>query len=737
MKNKSEVQFAQHGSPHGGPPSSKPVDHHRFLTQVAGALAICILSSGVASAQGDSPIQLRQFIGEQVGGIQKLMVPDDAHLPPPRLPDGTITNDPRFQTTEAKRYLGKLLFFDPTRTRRIIPFFGGVPATSGTGSCGACHLGEVAGKSGTLLNFNVGGEGRSYTDASGNFIPRRRPRVDILPRLRDTPLFPGDALVDALPTLTDVYLVPPPPGQIEVDDPARGEKLPPPLKLVATGRLDALDSVARNVPNLVGVAFNNRLLLGGFAGEIDALPGALNPFNFPAQESVAQLLLDAHRMTDNDPRFGTVRFQSAAVEQVAAFRKLFRDAFPEEAAQAPGCVPENPPTPGSCDLLINNTTILRATATFMRTLVTRNTPFDKFLAGDNSALTEQQRRGAKLFFTAATNGGAGCISCHSGPMLNKQVNDPDVTGTGQFVEENFFNIGLSDHPVQALNRAARNDPNFIDNGRMEITGLDSGIYGFKTPTMRQLKGSEFFMHSGQFSNVRDVVEYFNAGVPQNPVTGASSTLTPRFTNPRGPGSPRGLGLTEDEVKAITDFLENGLFDPAFVHFDPNSTTITMQPNARDLTYSVFRPDLADLGAKDGFMPSGLPVSVNDPLSRRDAGLEFLDVTSQANTVLMSSRRTGNHQQDVYEITNTNSLGVIDTNLLIIVKGLSSQFKLENASGTTSAGDPYIRVFLPNGVLQPGKSISQTLTFTRQPPGPPPPEGPVPVILDLLSGQGNP
>src|SRR5258707_9574110 len=354
MKSKAEVQFAEPGNRQGNTPPSKPVGRYRFLKQLVGALGIFLLCSGVAPAQdnsraeGDNPsaTQLRRFIDETVGGIQKVMVPDAPQLPPPRLPDGTITNDPRFQTTEAKRYLGTLTFYDPVVTARIIPSFGGVLATRQTGSCGSCHLGEVAGKSGTLINLNVGGEGRSYTDASGNFIPRRRPRVDILPRLRDTPLFPGDALVDALPTLTDVYLVPPPPGQIEVDDPARGEKLPPPLKLVATGRLDALDSVARNVPNLVGVAFNNRLLLGGSAGEIDALPGALNPFNFPAQESVAQLLLDAHRMTDNDPRFGTVRFQSAAVEQVAAFRKLFRDAFPDEAAQAPGCVPEHPPTPG-------------------------------------------------------------------------------------------------------------------------------------------------------------------------------------------------------------------------------------------------------------------------------------------------------------------------------------------------------------------------------------------------------
>jgi cytochrome c peroxidase len=717
--------------------ASKPVDRHRFLKQVGGALAISLLCGGVASAQGDSPIHLRQFIGEQVGGIQKLMVPDDAHLPQARLPNGTLTSDPAFATTEAKRFLGKMTFFDPVTTARIIPAFGGVLATRQTGSCGSCHLGEVAGKSGTLINLNVGGEGRSYTDASGSFIPRRRPRVDILPRLRETPLFPGDALVDSLPTLTDVYLVPPPPGHVEVDDPARGEKLPAPIQLLATGRLDALDSVGRNVPNMVGVAFNNRQLLGGFAGEIDASPGALNPFNFPAQENVAQLLLDAHRMADNDPRLGTVRFESAALEQVAAFRKLFRDAFPQEAAQAPNCVPETPPTAGSCDLLINDNTVLRARATFMRTLVTRNTPFDKFLAGDNGALTEGQRRGAKLFFTAATNGGAGCVSCHAGPMLNKQPNDPDVTGTGQFVEENFFNIGLSDHPVQALNRLARNNPNFIDNGRQEITGLDSDAFKFRSTTMRQLRGSGFFFHNGAFTNVRDVVQYFNAGVPQNAVTGASSTLTPRFTNPRGPGSPSGLGLTEDQVNDITDFLENALFDPAFVKFDPNSTTETMQPNARDLTYSVFRPDLAALGAKDGFMPSGRPVSNNDPLSRRDAGLEFLNVTSQARTELASSTRTGNRQQDVYKITNTNSSTVIDTNLLIIVQGLSSQFKLENASGTTSAGDPFIRVFLADGVLQPGQSISQTLIFTRQDRDSPAAAGPVPVILDFLSGQGKP
>jgi hypothetical protein len=94
---------------------------------------------------------------------------------------------------------------------------------------------------------------------------------------------------------------------------------------------------------------------------------------------------------------------------------------------------------------------------------------------------------------------------------------------------------------------------------------------------------------------------------------------------------------------------------------------------------------------------------------------------------------GGMQTDQYGITN-NSQSVVDTNLLIIVGGLSSGIQLENASGTTHSGDPYIRVFLPKGVLQPGQNILQTLSFKR--PGGNN-AGPVAYVLDFLSGQGNP
>ena len=249
MKNEPNGHIRVPVNRQGDTPTSKPANRHLFRTQVArvGALGFLLISlCGVAAAQGDSPTQLRQFIDQQVGGINKLKVPaKDAHIPVPRLPDGTV--NPRYQTTEAKRYLGKMLFHDPIRTARIninqgqpldLPAgtaFGGTLSSSDPNiqaianaqrqdtSCGSCHIAEAAGKAGQLLNFASGGEGRGYTDEHGNFVPRRRPQ-SILTRLRTAPIFPGDALVDALPTLADVFSVG---GQRVVTTPARFYHLPP------------------------------------------------------------------------------------------------------------------------------------------------------------------------------------------------------------------------------------------------------------------------------------------------------------------------------------------------------------------------------------------------------------------------------------------------------------------------------------------------------------------------------
>ncbi|MEP7121631.1 MAG: cytochrome c peroxidase [Byssovorax sp.] len=667
---------------------------------------------------------VRTFIGTQVGGLAKLMVPADAAIP---LPPDDPARPGRYKTTPAKAYLGKLLFHDPVRTARVnknagqpLDFpaataFGGTlsasdpsinaieAATKQTGSCGSCHIGEAAGKAGQLLNFNTGGEGRGYTDANGTFVPRRRPQA-ILAKVRNQPLFPGDVGVDVLPTLTDIFVLN---GQTTVTTPAlfyHNNPLPPntTLDITASGRLDQIDSVARLSPSVIGFAFNNRLLFGGFGGEPQATIGGLNPLGDPAQENLTLLLLDAHRM---------LNFQSAELLKIPAFVKLFRDAFPEEAADAD--------MKGDLAVLVNDQTVLRATATFLRTAVTRATPFDKFLSGDNVAMTAGQLRGAQLFFTKAQDGGAGCVGCHSGPMLNKQTNDPDVAGIGQLVEENFFNVGIGDHPVQALNAEARGHATAYhaeDTGREEVTHKPTDLFKFRSLTLRQLKDARGFFHSGAFTKVRDVVSYFNAGVPADPTAAAAATLEPRFTYPRGSGTERGLGLSESQIDDVTDFLENGLYDPSF--------SDTFQPNVADLAFSQNRPDLAALGAKDGMMLSGLAIDDNDPLSRRDQGLEFLDVSAQANVVLSSSFGG----QDAWVITNTSS-SVIDTHLLVIVTGLPAGVTIGNTSSKTKTGEPYFRLFLPDGVISPGQSIGVTVVRSGGSSGS--------YTLKLLSGQGQP
>ena len=728
---------------------------HRQVKCTALALA---LWGGVfvAVAHDDGPTQLRQAIARQVGGLDKLKVPPtDAEIPVPRQADGTVNY--RYETTEAKRYLGKLLFHDPVRSARVnintaVPLdlpagtaFGGTMSALDPNieaianaqrrdtSCGSCHIGEAAGKAGQRINFASGGEGRGYTDEDGKFLPRRRPQA-ILNKLRSRPLFDGDALVDALPTLGDIYIDAN--GQRVVTTPALFYHDPQPKALLATGRLDQLDSVGRQAPGVIGFAFNNRLLFGGIGGEVPSTAGSLNPFNDPAGENMTLLLLDAHRMLGS---------QSAELLKIPAFVQLFREAFPREAAEADAT--------RDMTKLVNDVTEFRAQATFLRTVVTRNTPFDKFLAGDNNALTPAQRRGAQLFFTRAEDRGAGCFGCHSGPMLNKQPNDPDVAGIGEFVEQNFFNIGIGDHPVQALNALARGHIDFNrlgpdgypyhaeDTGREEITRNPDDMFKFRAMTLRQLKDARTFFHNGSFTKIRDVVQYFNAGIPQDPTAGAAPTLSKRFTHPRGDGTPRGLGLSDRQVDDLTDFLENALYDAAFARYDPNSTTDTLQPNERDLAYSKHRPGLVALGARDGVLLSGLAIDSNDPLSRRDQGLEFLEVSQQAHVSIQSDRKPGHGaREDLVRITN-NSLRGIDTHLLVIVQGLSGQARLVNASGTTSNGDPYLRVFLPEGELQPGQSIVRVLRF--EPRGEPdhrrgqPTGQAVRYSVRLLSGQGNP
>jgi hypothetical protein len=121
--------------------------------------------------------------------------------------------------------------------------------------------------------------------------------------------------------------------------------------------------------------------------------------------------------------------------------------------------------------------------------------------------------------------------------------------------------------------------------------------------LRQLHDARTFFHNGSFTSVRDVVSYFNNGVPQDPTAGAAATLDTRFTHPVG-SSQNGLGLSATQIDEITDFLTNALYSPTFA--------ANFQPVAADLTFSSGSHNdlLVAATAAGQTLPDGLLLSLD-------------------------------------------------------------------------------------------------------------------------------
>jgi cytochrome c peroxidase len=129
--------------------------------------------------------------------------------------------------------------------------------------------------------------------------------------------------------------------------------------------------------------------------------------------------------------------------------------------------------------------VAKAMATFERTLLSGNSPYDRFKAGDRKALTELQQEGMEIFFSNR----ARCDSCHEG--LN-------------FTNGKFANIGISmDRPKPDL-------------GQYNITGQEADKGAFKTPTLREIAQTGPYMHDGSLATLEEVVEHYDKGGIKNP-----------------------------------------------------------------------------------------------------------------------------------------------------------------------------------------------------------------------------
>ena len=229
----------------------------------------------------------------------------------------------------------------------------------------------------------------------------------------------------------------------------------------------------RSAPTAVNRVFSTAQFWDGRAATLE--DQSVGPFVNPVE----------HGFADHDVLV-------AKVKTIAGYHPLFERAFG--------------PVPITLDL------IGKAIASFQRTLLSGNSPYDRFVEEDDArALSETAQNGFRVFV-----GKGRCLSCHSG---------------FNFTDERFHNLGVGwDH-----------DQTQTDVGRYAVTKQAEDLGAFKTPTLREIARTAPYMHDGRFATLRQVIEFYDRGGMPNPYL--DSAVKP-------------LQLTEQEKEDVIEFLRS-------------------------------------------------------------------------------------------------------------------------------------------------------------------------------------
>lgn len=249
----------------------------------------------------------------------------------------------------------------------------------------------------------------------------------------------------------------------------------------------------RNAPTLVNVAFYKKLFYDGRSSTLE------DQALFPIMSSF-EMNLNLDYLEEK---------LRVVPEYAAAFKKIFKGDVTRER-------------------------IAMALAAFERTLVSRNAPLDKYLKGDNAALSADAQKGYALFI-----GKGKCTECHFGPNLSDDAfhalkvpenpeheKDPRITATRRFVAKVYH---YSDY--KKLNE---------DPGRYLITKDKKDWKAFRTPTLREVAKTAPYMHNGIFNTLDEVIEFHDKGGGKG-----SNALKP-------------IGLNTEEKRWLKTFLVEAL-----------------------------------------------------------------------------------------------------------------------------------------------------------------------------------
>jgi cytochrome c peroxidase len=187
---------------------------------------------------------------------------------------------------------------------------------------------------------------------------------------------------------------------------------------------------------------------------------------------------------------------------------------------------------------VNNT--WKAIAAYERTLIHINTPFDKYMRGDKSALSKQQVRGLKLF-----EGKANCIECHNGPLLTDQkYYNLGIPRAEEWLESGLAQITFryeqyAKGVTEKMYRSIKDDAGLYYRTKQKA---DKGK--FRTPPLRYTAYTAPYMHNGSLYELSELIDFYNDGGGTNEF---SANKTPLL---------KPLGLSDEEKEDLEAFLES-------------------------------------------------------------------------------------------------------------------------------------------------------------------------------------
>lgn len=268
----------------------------------------------------------------------------------------------------------------------------------------------------------------------------------------------------------------------------------------------------RNAPTVVNAAYFHKMFWDGRSADLE--DQSQHPFLNPIEMG----------LKDHQPILDIVRSD-------AEYAGAFKAVFAKSADQ------------------ITMDEVKKAIASFERTIVSGNSPFDRYYFGaDKQAMTPPQVRGFQVFL-----GQGRCVSCHTVEQDH-----------ALFTDNRFHNIGVGMNRIQQdtprlageflkakaqgadVDKAVLSDPKTSELGRFAVTDRFDDMGSFKTPTLRNIAMTAPYMHDGNLKTLKEVVVHYNNGGVTRKGDRVNDFLS---------GGIRPLNLSEQQISDLVSFME--------------------------------------------------------------------------------------------------------------------------------------------------------------------------------------